>query len=136
MRVFSRWALRSICTFRMALCLAVWRERPVHLLPARGGEFQRTTPRPAAHQKAHRPMSDKQPPVERESFEEALDRLEQITRALEGGDIELDQSLALYEEGIRLVRLAEDVIREAEIRIERLHEDGSTSRINVGERQG
>jgi exodeoxyribonuclease VII small subunit len=81
-------------------------------------------------------MSDKQPPVERESFEEALDRLEQITRALEGGDIELDQSLALYEEGIRLVRLAEDVIREAEIRIERLHEDGSTSRINVGERQG
>lgn len=81
-------------------------------------------------------MSDKQPPVERESFEEALDRLEQITRALEGGDIELDQSLALYEEGIRLLRLAEDVIRDAEIRIERLHEDGSTSRINVGERQG
>jgi exodeoxyribonuclease VII small subunit len=81
-------------------------------------------------------MSDNQTPVERESFEEALDRLEQITRALEGGDIELDQSLSLYEEGIRLLRLAEDVIRDAEMRIERLHEDGSTSRIDVGERQG
>lgn len=81
-------------------------------------------------------MSDKHPPVERESFEEALDRLEHITRALEGGDIELDQSLALYEEGIRLLRLAEDVIRDAEMRIERLHEDGSTSKINVGERHG
>lgn len=81
-------------------------------------------------------MDNNHPPVERESFEEALDRLEQITRALEGGDIELDQSLALYEEGIRLLRLAEDVIRDAEMRIERLHDDGSTSKINVGERQG
>ena len=81
-------------------------------------------------------MSSKRSRVERESFEEALDRLEQITRSLEGGDIELDQSLALYEEGIRLLRLAEGVIRDAEMRIERLHEDGSTSGINFGERHG
>lgn len=75
-------------------------------------------------------------PEERRSLEEALDRLEQITRSLEGGEIELDQSLALYEEGIRLLRLAEEVIRDAEMRIEKLHEDGSTSKISVGERQG
>jgi exodeoxyribonuclease VII small subunit len=64
-------------------------------------------------------------PMRQRSLEEALDRLEQITRSLEGGDIELEQSLALYEEGIRLVRLAEETIRAAELRIERLNGDGS-----------
>lgn len=64
---------------------------------------------------------------ERKTLEEALDRLEMITRSLEGGEIELDQSLQLYEEGIRLVRLAEESIRSAELRIEQLHNDGSTS---------
>ncbi len=63
--------------------------------------------------------------TERETLEQALDRLEQITRSLEAGDIELNESLALYEEGIRLVRLAEEAIRLAEMRIERLNADGS-----------
>lgn len=67
------------------------------------------------------------------SLEEALERLDEITRSLEGGEIELDRSLALYEEGIRLVRLAEEVIRSAELRIERLNPDGSVSAIEGGE---
>lgn len=62
---------------------------------------------------------------DQKTLEEALDRLEQITRSLEGGEIELEQSLSLYEEGVRLVRLAEETIRGAELRIERLHADGS-----------
>jgi exodeoxyribonuclease VII small subunit len=64
---------------------------------------------------------------DRQTLEEALDRLEEITRSLEGGDIELDRSLALYEEGVRLVRLAEESIREAELRIGRLNADGTVS---------
>jgi exodeoxyribonuclease VII small subunit len=64
---------------------------------------------------------------ERRSLEEALDRLEQITRSLEGGEIELEESLSLYEEGIRLIRLAEETIRAAELRIERLNSDGSVT---------
>jgi exodeoxyribonuclease VII small subunit len=63
------------------------------------------------------------------TLEFALDRLEQITRSLEGGEIELDKSLSLYEEGIRLVRVAEEAIRAAELRIERLHADGSATRL-------
>jgi exodeoxyribonuclease VII small subunit len=62
---------------------------------------------------------------DQKTLEEALDRLEQITRSLEGGEIELEESLSLYEEGVRLVRLAEETIRSAELRIERLHSDGS-----------
>ena len=68
---------------------------------------------------------------ERQSLEQALYRLEEITRSLEGGEIELDQSLALYEEGIRLVRLAEESIRTAELRIERVMADGTTSSIKA-----
>ncbi len=67
--------------------------------------------------------------TERQSLEEALDRLEEITRSLEGGEIELDRSLDLYEEGVRLVRLAEEAIREAETRIERLNSDGTVSEL-------
>jgi len=69
---------------------------------------------------------------ERKTLEEALDRLEQIARFLEGGDIELEQSLSLYEEGVRLVRLAEESIRDAEMRIERLNADGSTAPLRQG----
>jgi exodeoxyribonuclease VII small subunit len=59
------------------------------------------------------------------SLEAALARLDEITRSLESGEIELDRSLSLYEEGIGLVRLAEEAIREGEMRIERLNDDGS-----------
>ena len=69
---------------------------------------------------------------EQKTLEEALDRLEQITRSLEGGEIELEQSLTLYEEGVRLVRLAEETIRGAELRIERLNADGSVGPVATG----
>lgn len=75
-------------------------------------------------------------PQDRQSLEEALERLEQITRSLEAGEIELDESLTLYEEGIRLVRLAEEAIRTAELRIERLNDDGTTTPLDVPEREG
>jgi exodeoxyribonuclease VII small subunit len=70
---------------------------------------------------------------EQRTLEEALDRLEQITRSLEGGEIELEQSLNLYEEGIRLIRLAEEAIRSAEMRIERLNADQTLSPIEAPE---
>ena len=68
-----------------------------------------------------------------ETLEEALDRLEQITRSLEGEEIELNQALSLYEEGIRLVRLAEEAIRAAELRVARLNPDGSVEPIERSE---
>ena len=68
---------------------------------------------------------------DRLTLEEALDRLEQITRSLEAGEIELDESLSLYEEGIRLMRRAEEAIRAAELRIERLNVDGTLNPIEA-----
>jgi exodeoxyribonuclease VII small subunit len=64
---------------------------------------------------------------ERETLEEALERLDRIARSLESGEVELQESLELYEEGIRLVRLAEESLRAAELRVERLNADGGVT---------
>jgi len=54
------------------------------------------------------------------SFEEATRRLSQIVSELEGGDLPLDRSLALFEEGVRLARAAEERLDRAERRVEEL----------------
>lgn len=56
------------------------------------------------------------------NFENAIARLEQIVRALESGSAPLDDSLALFEEGVRLVKLCNDKLDSAETRIKLLTE--------------
>jgi exodeoxyribonuclease VII small subunit len=59
------------------------------------------------------------------SFEHALGRLETIVEELEGGSLSLEESLARYEEGVRLSRRLTQTLDQAEQRIERLvEEDG------------
>ncbi|TMQ72761.1 MAG: exodeoxyribonuclease VII small subunit [Candidatus Eisenbacteria bacterium] len=57
------------------------------------------------------------------SFEQALERLETIVEELEGGALSLEESLARYEEGIRLSRRLTQTLDQAEKRIERLVEE-------------
>jgi exodeoxyribonuclease VII small subunit len=47
-------------------------------------------------------------------------RLEQILGRLEREDMELEEALALFEEGVAHVREAEQLLRVAELRVERL----------------
>ena len=58
------------------------------------------------------------------SFEAALARLEEIVRALESGNAPLDSSLAMFEEGVSLVRLCGDKLDRAEQRIKILVSNG------------
>jgi exodeoxyribonuclease VII small subunit len=58
------------------------------------------------------------------SFEDALLQLEQIVQKLEKGELPLEESLKLYEEGIRLSRLCHGKLEEAEGKIEMLMKDG------------
>lgn len=58
------------------------------------------------------------------NFEGALDRLAEIVERLEGDGLELDESLALFEEGVRLLRGAEATLDGAEERIRLLVEEG------------
>ena len=54
------------------------------------------------------------------SFEESTRRLAQIVAELEGGELPLDRSLSLFEEGVRLARAAQDRLDKAERRVEEL----------------
>lgn len=56
-------------------------------------------------------------------FEAALARLEDIVRELERGDLPLEQSLKLFEEGIKLSRICHKRLDEAERRVEILLKD-------------
>ena len=51
------------------------------------------------------------------SFEQALSRLEEIVKELETGTAELDKSLDMFEEGIKLVKLCSSKLDDAEQRI-------------------
>ncbi|MHB1190722.1 MAG: exodeoxyribonuclease VII small subunit, partial [Armatimonadota bacterium] len=47
------------------------------------------------------------------TFEVAIERLEEIVRALDGGESTLDESLALYEEGVKLARFCSARLTDA-----------------------
>lgn len=64
----------------------------------------------------------------KERFEDALNKLEKIVSQLEEGDISLEESLKLFEEGIRLSRICNQKLDEVEKRVEILikGKDGTT----------
>lgn len=68
--------------------------------------------------------ADKAPPAKAEpealGFEEALKRLTAIVERLESGDLSLEQSLSLFEEGTRLSRSSQAQLDSAEKRVEEL----------------
>jgi exodeoxyribonuclease VII small subunit len=57
------------------------------------------------------------------TFEQALQQLESVVQRLEKGELPLEESLRLYEDGIRLSRLCHGKLEEAEGRIEMLLKD-------------
>ena len=59
----------------------------------------------------------------KEKFEDALNKLEKIVSKLEDGDIPLEESLKLFEEGIRLSRFCNQKLDEAEKKVEILLKD-------------
>ena len=60
------------------------------------------------------------PPSSQLNFEQSMERLSHIVEKLERGDLPLEESLKLFEEGVRLSRLAQDRLDGAQQRIERL----------------
>lgn len=63
-------------------------------------------------------------PVEELTFEKALAELEQIVGKLERGDVELAESIAIYERGEALKKRCEALLGEAEARIEKIRVGG------------
>ena len=59
------------------------------------------------------------------TFEGALERLEAIVRKLEAGEMPLDESLAAFEEGVRLSAFCHKRLDEVEKKVQVLLADGS-----------
>ena len=54
-----------------------------------------------------------------------LDRLEEIVEALDRPDVELEDAMRLFEEGVAHLRAARELLRTAELQVERLLDDGA-----------
>ena len=57
-----------------------------------------------------------------QNFEQSMARLEQIVRAMERGDVPLEQSLKLFEEGTKLVSFCNEYLDKAQTKIKELSE--------------
>lgn len=54
------------------------------------------------------------------TFEEDMQRLEQIVRAMERGDVPLDESLKLFQEGTELVRICSKLLDDAQLQVKKI----------------
>jgi len=63
------------------------------------------------------------------SVEEALARLEKIVQALEGEDVSLEESLKLFEEGVRLADALKKRLEESELRVRKVLEEVESFRL-------
>ena len=58
--------------------------------------------------------------VKKLSFERAIEELESIVKRLEDGKVPLEESVAIYERGETLKRRCEELLRQAEARVEKI----------------
>jgi len=63
-----------------------------------------------------------EPSVDKLRFEDALEALEQLIERIESGEIGLEESLAQYERGMKLIRRCQSILDTAEKRIAELTE--------------
>lgn len=60
--------------------------------------------------------------TERPSFREELARLEAIVRQLEADELDLDKALELFEEGVRRLKVARELLQESDLKVKRVLE--------------
>ena len=74
--------------------------------------------------------ADKTPAEHPVSFEDAFTRLESVVRRLESGQMSLDQSTELFEEGMKLAKSCTEMLNGAELKIKRLQQ-GLAEQLNL-----
>lgn len=65
-------------------------------------------------------MTEPKPEIDKMPFEAALAELEQIVDQLEKGAVALDESITLYERGEALKKHCDELLKNAEMRIEKI----------------
>ena len=64
-------------------------------------------------------------PAKNPPFEEALKNLEAVVEAMESDDLPLEALLARYEEGAKLVKICQEKLAEAELKIQQLEKNAA-----------
>jgi exodeoxyribonuclease VII small subunit len=64
-------------------------------------------------------------PAKSPPFEDALKKLEGVVEAMESGDLPLETLLARYEEGARLMKICQEKLAEAELKIQQLEKNAA-----------
>ena len=62
-------------------------------------------------------------PAKNPPFEEALKKLESLVEAMESDDLPLETLIAKYEEGAKLVKICQEKLAEAELKIQQLEKN-------------
>ena len=70
-------------------------------------------------------MADNNTDVSKMPFERAIEELESIVKRLEDGKVPLEESVAIYERGESLKRRCEELLRQAEARVDKITTDAS-----------
>jgi exodeoxyribonuclease VII small subunit len=65
-------------------------------------------------------MAENNTDVKKMPFERAIEELESIVKDLEGGKVPLEKSVELYERGEALKKRCEELLRQAEARVEKI----------------
>jgi exodeoxyribonuclease VII small subunit len=61
------------------------------------------------------------------SFEQAYSQLEEVVAKLESGEMSLEESVKLFEQGKQLASHCQSLLDKAELRVKKLSDDGSLS---------
>ena len=64
-----------------------------------------------------------EPEPEKKKFEDAIEDLEKIVERLESGELSLEEALAAFEDGVRLIKICNQKLAEVEKKIELLVKD-------------
>jgi len=64
-------------------------------------------------------------PAKSPPFEEALQNLERVVEVMESDELPLETLMAKYEEGIKLVKICQDKLAEAELKIQQLEKSAA-----------
>ena len=67
------------------------------------------------------------------TYEESYEKLEEILMKLESKNTSLDESLSLYEEGIKLFKPCNKLLEDAELKISKFNKMGMEEDFNVGD---
>jgi exodeoxyribonuclease VII small subunit len=70
-------------------------------------------------------VDPRQVDVKKLSFERAIEELESIVTRLEAGKVPLEESVAIYERGEALKRRCEELLRQAEARVDKITTDSN-----------